>query len=542
MAWYVRNAEEALPAEPARRERPRQRKGMPVGYGRDAFRRWAKLLSDKGNSLQDALDVPIGRIQGCGKYGCVVSSGPKRVLKLSPLPDNWKEDEELKFWTAMKREQKRPASPASSGVVKVDKVWVVTDKDTGEDYMAVLREEVEPFATMIPDPDSPPDKAWALPTPSDASQRRGITEIPRGVLAPYDIPYFDMPVAEEGLDPVLTAMNEYSLGDVHIGNIGWSGDHLVIYDADFAGEAPGPDEELRVNDRYSPFHEQLPGGLASGMRPEDFDAEQLERGIEAEVEHTQDESIATEIAMDHLVEDPRYYEKPEAIMEPNARSADDEFTRWSGSLDEEMREYAEAWRETWLAGGRPPDPPGDRFRDAADVRRRITALYPPPPAERRRRPGLRGNAPPFDPFDLESKSVAEELDERQRRAEQGNWVPASGGTEEPFRTRTGRRLQYVWQPSTGRHAYLDLDTDLILSDEEARLALGTYNSNARGFYVFEIRGGKPYRQVNVKPLTLTKAKQLARIGAQQGKHDRVVTTDPRKKDFRVVSEYEAGSR
>lgn len=71
-----------------------------------------------------------------------------------------------------------------------------------------------------------------------------------------------------------------------------------------------------------------------------------------------------------------------------------------------------------------------------------------------------------------NRTVAEELDERQRAREQGNWFPASGGTEEPFFTRTGRRLQYMWQPSTGRHAYYDVNTDLILSDEEAQSALG----------------------------------------------------------------------
>jgi len=54
---------------------------------------------------------------------------------------------------------------------------------------------------------------------------------------------------------------------------------------------------------------------------------------------------------------------------------------------------------------------------------------------------------------------------------QTNWIPAANGTEEPFTTRTGRRLLYCWQPSTGRHAYLDLGSDLILSDEEATAAL-----------------------------------------------------------------------
>lgn len=65
------------------------------------------------------------------------------------------------------------------------------------------------------------------------------------------------------------------------------------------------------------------------------------------------------------------------------------------------------------------------------------------------------------------KTVAERLDEQQKRREQGNWVPACGGTEVPFTTRTGKRVQYLFQPSTGRHAYIDLDTDIFLTDEEA---------------------------------------------------------------------------
>jgi hypothetical protein len=65
------------------------------------------------------------------------------------------------------------------------------------------------------------------------------------------------------------------------------------------------------------------------------------------------------------------------------------------------------------------------------------------------------------------KTVAEVLEERQARKEQGIWIPACGGTETPFMTRSGRRLQYLWQPSTGRHAYYDVDSDLILTDREA---------------------------------------------------------------------------
>ena len=69
-------------------------------------------------------------------------------------------------------------------------------------------------------------------------------------------------------------------------------------------------------------------------------------------------------------------------------------------------------------------------------------------------------------------SVTAELDHRDARAQQGNWVPGGGGKEEPFVAQSGARLQYLWQPSTGRHAYIDLGTDMILSDEEAARHMG----------------------------------------------------------------------
>ena len=55
--------------------------------------------------------------------------------------------------------------------------------------------------------------------------------------------------------------------------------------------------------------DQVPGGLADDMRPSDFDPEQLRRGVEHELEHTDDPALAREIAMDHLAEDPVYYDK-----------------------------------------------------------------------------------------------------------------------------------------------------------------------------------------------------------------------------------------
>lgn len=59
--------------------------------------------------------------------------------------------------------------------------------------------------------------------------------------------------------------------------------------------------------------DKLPGGRADQYSEADFDAKKLEKGIAHELEHTNDPEIAKEIAMDHLAEDPDYYEKLEKI-------------------------------------------------------------------------------------------------------------------------------------------------------------------------------------------------------------------------------------
>jgi hypothetical protein len=40
-----------------------------------------------------------------------------------------------------------------------------------------------------------------------------------------------------------------------------------------------------------------------------YDKKALEAGIKHETEHTGDKALATKVAMDHLLEDPKYYEK-----------------------------------------------------------------------------------------------------------------------------------------------------------------------------------------------------------------------------------------
>lgn len=69
-------------------------------------------------------------------------------------------------------------------------------------------------------------------------------------------------------------------------------------------------------------------------------------------------------------------------------------------------------------------------------------------------------------------TIIDQIEAADAKKAQGNWVPACGGTETPFVTRTGLKVLYCYQPSTGHHAYLNCSTDLIMSNEEAQAALG----------------------------------------------------------------------
>ena len=66
--------------------------------------------------------------------------------------------------------------------------------------------------------------------------------------------------------------------------------------------------------------EEIPGGLADGKDPKDFDAEQLAIGAGIEMEHTESPKIAMEIAMDHLTESKDYYKKLIEFVEPELKS------------------------------------------------------------------------------------------------------------------------------------------------------------------------------------------------------------------------------
>lgn len=66
-------------------------------------------------------------------------------------------------------------------------------------------------------------------------------------------------------------------------------------------------------EKIGAWRDRLPGGLADKKSPADFDAQALNKGLRVELEHTSDRTTAMEIAMDHLTEDPKYYDKLEKI-------------------------------------------------------------------------------------------------------------------------------------------------------------------------------------------------------------------------------------
>lgn len=71
--------------------------------------------------------------------------------------------------------------------------------------------------------------------------------------------------------------------------------------------------QLRSIIKENVWKDALPGGLADKKTPTDFNPGKLAAGIKVELEHTSDRKTAEEIAMDHLTEDPDYYEKLKTI-------------------------------------------------------------------------------------------------------------------------------------------------------------------------------------------------------------------------------------
>jgi len=65
--------------------------------------------------------------------------------------------------------------------------------------------------------------------------------------------------------------------------------------------------------KYKKHYDKIPGGRADNKVPSDFNSRSLEDGKQIEFEHTNDPDTAKEIAMDHLEELPKYYDKKKGL-------------------------------------------------------------------------------------------------------------------------------------------------------------------------------------------------------------------------------------
>lgn len=95
--------------------------------------------------------------------------------------------------------------------------------------------------------------------------------------------------------------------------------HVVLASRTTKPCKPGKTGKCKKRIRKS--DDKIPGGLADKRKPEDFDQEALKEGIKVEMEHTNDQNIAREIAMDHLTEDPEYYKKLKTIEKSKLRKS-----------------------------------------------------------------------------------------------------------------------------------------------------------------------------------------------------------------------------
>lgn len=68
-------------------------------------------------------------------------------------------------------------------------------------------------------------------------------------------------------------------------------------------------ETRKIESKLEKRSDLLSGGKGDKAKEQDFDADELAKGIKTEMEHTDDEDMAKEIAMDHLTEDRKYYTK-----------------------------------------------------------------------------------------------------------------------------------------------------------------------------------------------------------------------------------------
>lgn len=127
-----------------------------------------------------------------------------------------------------------------------------------------------------------------------------------------------------------------------------------------------PQEKGKVRRRKFSRLDIVSGGKGDKLSESDVDPEQLAMGIRVEMEHTNDERLAKEIALDHLAEFPDYYTRLKKVEEPKRNAA---YRAPAGGI---------VVRGTAYKGGEMvPDMKG-KFMNPPKPRRKVTSVGPKP--------------------------------------------------------------------------------------------------------------------------------------------------------------------
>ena len=143
--------------------------------------------------------------------------------------------------------------------------------------------------------------------------------------------------------------------------------------------------------------DRVAGGLADKSSPSDFDQDQLRMGIDVEMEHTKSRSVAREIAMDHLKEDPRYYTKLKKIHKESLDMNLTETIGWLFNLRESLEE-AESVKATGQTRGYLPgvSRPSSKPPPVKAAARRMAGKKPLPTRGGTQRPNVAMKKPGGD--------------------------------------------------------------------------------------------------------------------------------------------------
>ena len=133
--------------------------------------------------------------------------------------------------------------------------------------------------------------------------------------------------------------------------------------------------------KFVASQDELQGGLGDDAQTTDFSDEQVTKGIKVEMEHTDDPGVAREIVLDHLTEDPRYYdhlEDMETTMKSATEYKGEQTPKYSQVIDpvEQMFDYVVGQLDIMLMNHK-EDPDGARTQEYANALEAVMDILDP---------------------------------------------------------------------------------------------------------------------------------------------------------------------